>query len=308
MDIKNIYLIGIGAVGCAVGCRLHDLYKENFKIIADEDRIKRYKKDGFIINDKRYDFNYVTPEDNGEKADLIIVCVKYHHLEKTISDMKNYVGENTIILSLLNGISSEEIIGKVYGMDKMLYSMIAVIDAVRVSNRITFSNAGIISFGEKDNTFSDKVKAVKAVFDAAKVPNDVPQNIMKTIWWKYMVNIGINQASAVLKAPYGVFQGNENAENILKAATSEVIEISKALNINLDQNDYIKFIDVLNKLAKDGKTSMLQDIEAKRKTEVEMFSGEIVRLGKIYNIKTPVNEMLFNLIKAIEFINEKSLL
>jgi 2-dehydropantoate 2-reductase len=115
-----------------------------------------------------------------------------------------------------------------------------------------------------------------------------------------MVNIGINQATAILRAPYRTIQKISYTQELIKAAMREAIEISKSLNINLSEEDIDKTFDMLMSFSPDGKISMLQDVEAKRKTEVEMLSGKLCLLGKQFNISTPVNHMFFNLIKSIE--------
>ncbi|MCD6436256.1 MAG: 2-dehydropantoate 2-reductase, partial [Clostridiales bacterium] len=83
----------------------------------------------------------------------------------------------------------------------------------------------------------------------------------------------------------------------------EVIKLSKAMNVNLDESAFEQYISLLNDLSPDGLTSMLQDIRAKRKTEVEMLSGQVIEFGKKYNIETPVNNILYKMIKSIEFMN-----
>lgn len=299
--IENVYLIGLGGIGCAYASKLYAMKPEGIKIIVDEERYERYSKKGFIINGKHYDFDYVLPEKSTESADLIIVSVKYHHLNKAIENIRHFVGKNTIILSLLNGISSEEIIGNVYGMDKMLYGMCVGIDAVREDNNVRFSSTGKVNFGEKVNSiYNEKVLAVKDLLDKAGISYVIPQDMMRALWWKFMANVGINQSSAVLLSPYRAFQTIKEAKELMESAMVEVINISKPAGINLNLQDIDEWYKVLNSLNPENKTSMLQDMEAHRKTEVEMFSGTVCELGKKYGIETPVNKTLFNIIRSVE--------
>ena len=299
--IKKIYLIGLGGIGCAYASKLQDLDPQIIKVIADKERISRYKSKGLIINNKEYNFNYVSPETIEEQADLIIVSVKYHHLEETIKSMKNFVGPDTIILSLLNGISSEEIIGKEFGMDKMLYGMCVGIDAVRETNKIRFSTTGKVNFGEKVNlTYSPRVEAIREIFEKANISYTIPEDMIKTLWWKFMVNVGINQVSAVLKAPYEIFNKAKEARELMEAAMKEVIELSQKVGINLTEDDIEEFNQVLKTLDPQNKTSMLQDIEAGRKTEVEMLGGQVCEMGKKYGVDTKVNRTLYNIIRSLE--------
>ncbi len=305
-EIKRVSVIGLGAIGAAYTSKLQGIDSISLKVIANEERIEKYTKHGFNINGERYDFDYISPEEDTKPADLILVAVKYHNLEQTIKDMRKHVGPNTTILSLMNGISSEEIIGQEYGMDKMLYGMCLAIDAVREGTDISFSTTGKIYFGEENNNLTERVLAVKSLFEKANIDYVIPDNIRRSLWWKFMINVGINQPSAVLKAPYGVFQNTYEGLEIMKAAMGEVIEISKKLGINLEYKDMDEFINVMMKLSPEGKTSMHQDIEAGRKTEVEMFAGTVCELGEKYGVKTPVNKMLYNMIRTLEKMNKFS--
>ena len=134
--IKNVYLIGMGAVGAVYAGRISENCPGSLRIIASEERIERYNSAGIRINGKSPNFTFICPNEANAKADLIIIAVKQHHLAQVITDIKNLVGEDTIILSLLNGISSEDILGKEYGMGKLLYSFCVGKDAVRKGKEI----------------------------------------------------------------------------------------------------------------------------------------------------------------------------
>lgn len=300
-EISKISLIGLGSIGSTYASKLHDMNPNCLRVITDIERYNRYSAKGFVVNDKSYNFNYVKPEDAVEPADLIIVSVKFHHLEQAIKDIKNHVGPNTIILSLMNGISSEKQIGAVYGMEKLLYGMVLAIDAVREDNNIHYASTAKIYFGEEKNKFySDKVKAVKELLDKAAIGYIIPEDMLYTLWGKFMFNVGINQTSAVLRATYKVYQENEEAEDFLRMAMNEVLVLSQKTGINLKAEDIDEFVNLVKRQAADSKTSMLQDVEAKRKTEVEMLAGTVCQLGEQFGVETPINRMLFDIIRIIE--------
>jgi 2-dehydropantoate 2-reductase len=299
--IEKIYLSGLGAIGSSYASRIHEMNSDCLKVILDNDRFERYARDGYYINGKPYSFNYIRPEDSLEPADLIVIAVKQHHLEQSIQDIKRFVGPETIILSLLNGIISEEILAKEFGSDKVLYSFCVGTDSVRQGTNTTFSNIGKIVFGEKINEVcSPRVEAVKELLEKSNIPYNIPKDMFRELWWKFMVNVGINQISAVLKAPYGVFQRVKEAEELMITASNEVVQLSRKVGINLKDDDIQEFIRVLSKLAPEGKTSMLQDVEAKRKTEVDIFAGTVIELGKKYGVATPVNDLLYKMIRTLE--------
>jgi len=303
--INNVYISGLGAVGCVYASLIHDTKSASLSVIADSDRIKRYSDNGITINGGKYSFNYVAPDNRGNgPADLILIAVKQHNLAESIDAIKNFVGNDTIILSLLNGITSEDIIGEVYGREKILHSFVVATDAVREGTVVKFSNSGRIVFGsEKGSKENSKVEAVKELFDRSGISYVVPDDITREQWWKFMMNVGINQVSAILRAPYGVFHDTVEAQELLRMASMEVLAIAEKKGIQLTDNDIKEHLEVFRKLSPAGKTSMFQDVEAGRKTEVEIFSGAVIDLGKQYGIPTPVNDILFRMIRTIEQMN-----
>lgn len=299
--LKNVSVIGLGAIGGSYAAKLYDSDSVNLTVIADSKRIEKYSFNKLKVNGKTYDFKFVPPDNGGSYADLVLIAVKYHNLNQTIEAIRKHVGPETIIMSLLNGIDSEEIIGEAFGIDKLLYSSCVGIDAVRMDNDIRYTNFGKLYFGERLNQLhTERVKSVMALFDEADIPYFIPEDMIKAIWWKYMINIGVNQASAVLGATYGVFHTINEAHELLDAAMKEVIAVSAKVGVNLGEADIAEVHRVLGTLSAEGKTSMLQDIEAGRKTEVEMLSGVLRELGRKHGIPTPINDTLFRMIRTLE--------
>lgn len=299
--IERITVVGLGALGCAYASKLHDMNPGMVKVLAGGERAERYKAEGFYVNGKSCDFNYVAPEEIGEPADLIIVIVKSYQLTQAIADMRNQVGDKTIILSLMNGITSEELIGREYGSEKMLYAVSYGLTANREGNNIRFGSYGNIAFGEKNNTvYSEKVKAVKAVFDRSGIPYTIPEDMLHSLWWKFMFNVGINQCSAVTRGRFGLFQTNSDAKELLDSAMREVVRLSEKAGINLTDTDVDKWYEILATLNPDSRTSMLEDVESGRRTEVDAFAGAVCELGEKYGVDTPVNRTLLHIIKTID--------
>ena len=301
--MKKVMFLGMGAIGAGFASQL---YNGGVKpiVICNEERKKRYKKDGFIINKKRYDFEYFLPEITDYKADIIFIAVKYQNLKESIELMKNFINENTIIVSLMNGIDSESIIAETYGIKHLVYSFVIGIDAVRENNILNFAANGTIVFGNDNGKEDYKTNFIKDLFDETGVDYKLSDEILKKLWWKFMVNVGINQVSSILNAPYGIFVNCKESSDLMEEAMKEVIDLSIAMNINLDYSAIDEFKVVLNKLKPEGITSMLQDVKAKRKTEVEMLAGKVIDYGKKYNVETPINNYLFKMLKTIEFINK----
>ena len=307
-SIRTVSVIGAGAMGAFYASKFFDLDKNCISLLAKGKRYNRLKQKGFIINNKSYHIPVVRPDDKIAPPDLIIVALKHHHLSDALQDINNRAGDDTLILSVMNGVESEEQIGAVCGDDKVLYAVAVGIDAVRQENRIIYSTQGKLIFGEAKNiVLTDRVKRVQSLFDGAGIVYETPEDMIQKLWWKFMINVGVNQVSAVLGATYSVFQKSQEAMELMESAMREVMTIAKEANVYLSEEDVKNWYSVLSGLSPQGKTSMLQDIEAKRKTEVEMFAGKVMELGKRYGISTPVNRFLFKFIKVKEQYFDKRL-
>jgi len=305
-EIESVLVVGAGAIGAIVAVTIHRALPGAVRILAGDDRALRLKNDGVLLNGERCDIpvalcaGMVAAKD---QPDLIVVAVKNHQLGRAIDDMRPYIGADTLIVSLMNGIGSEVDLTAAFGTGHVLHAMIIAIDAVREGNATTFTQAGIINFGEVTNepgAHSERVGRIERFFDRAGLRYEVPRNMVRTMWYKYMINVGINQVSAILRASYRVFQTVPEARRVMDAAMLELISISAALGTGLVGADLKSWYKTLDLLSPDGKTSMLQDVEARRKTEVELFSGTVIRLGLETGVPTPVNQLLFDLIRAIE--------
>jgi 2-dehydropantoate 2-reductase len=301
LKIERISVIGAGAMGAVYASKFYDMDKRYISLIAGGQRYSRLSDKGLFVNGKHYAIPVLNPEEEMPSSDLILVAVKNHHLPQAIRDMKKAVTERTHILSVMNGIDSENQIGAVYGMEKVLYAVAVGIDAVRENGDVTYSRTGKLYFGEAENrVLTERVRALQTLFDRAGIIHETPADMIRTLWWKFMINVGINQASAVLRAPYGVFQRFREARELMETAMREVIRLAEAARISLSEQDIQEYYSFLTQVSPEGKTSMLQDVEAKRKTEVEIFAGKVMELGSRYALSTPVNETLYRILRVME--------
>jgi 2-dehydropantoate 2-reductase len=299
--IKRVAVLGAGAMGASFAARFFDAPEFSTRLIAGGERYERLARDGLVVNEEAYQIPVVRPEAPSSPADLVLVAVKHHHLPQAVHDLRNIVGEGTTILSVMNGLESEETIGAVYGADKVLYAVSVGIDAVRQGNRVTYTKGGTHYFGEATNRPpSERVQRVQDAFTRAGIASETPPDMIRVMWWKFMINVSMNPPSAVMRAPYGAFQSSPEAQALMEALMREVITLARVEGVNLGEQDIADWYSVLQTLSPQGKTSMLQDIEAGRKTEIEMFAGKVVVLGREHGIPTPVNETMLRLIHVLE--------
>jgi 2-dehydropantoate 2-reductase len=298
--IRNVTILGAGAMGAAYAAMFSEAGDIAVSFVAEGERYDRLKRQGVSVNGKHYDVAMVRPDESVQPADLILVALKHHHLADALPLVDGLVADHTTILSVMNGLESEEIIGARYGMEKLVYAIAVGIDAVRDGLHFTYGNRGKILFGPTAVTAGDRVERLGEVLTWAGIPNQVPEDIKRFMWWKFMINVGINQASAVLRAPYGIFQNSPDARALMEMLMAEVVALAPKSGIVFTEKDMDEWGRVLASLAPHGKTSMLQDVEAGRKTEVDIFAGKVVALGEQHQVATPVNAAVLHIIKVIE--------
>ncbi len=150
-EIRRVAVLGAGAMGAAYAAKFFDVPRFSTVLVARDPRFERLRTQGLVVNGKQFTIPVVHPDESTEPADLIIVAPKNHHIEEATHDVRNLVGSGTTIISVMNGLESEDRLDAVYGMNKVLYSIAVGIDAVRDENSVTYTNPGKIFFGERDN-------------------------------------------------------------------------------------------------------------------------------------------------------------
>jgi 2-dehydropantoate 2-reductase len=298
-SIRNVAILGAGAMGAAYAAMFSAAEGFSVSFVAAGERYARLRQ-GIMVNNRQYKVALVRPDEPAGPADLILVALKHHHLAEALPQVRMLVGERTTILSVMNGLESEEIIGARYGLDKLVYAISVGIDAVRTGNAFVYSKPGKIFFGPTASTGGDRMERLAEALNRAGIANQVPPDIQRTLWWKFMINVGVNQASAVLRAPYGAFQISADARDLMEMLMAEVIALAPRAGVDLSIKDLEEWNRFLAGLSPQGKTSMLQDIEAGRKTEVEIFAGKVAALGQQYQVPTPVNAAVLRIIRVLE--------
>ena len=299
-EIKKVAIVGMGALGLLYGNRIaENMGNDSVCFVADEARVKRYAKTMFTINGEEKHFGVKSGKE-ATPVDLVIVATKYNHLAQALEVMENCVGEDTIIISIINGISSEEIIGEYFGSDKVLYTVAQGMDAVKIGGAFTYTNFGELRTGQTGDEQRERFEALVHFFDKAKISYTIDGDIIHRMWSKFMLNVGINQVCMVYETNYGgATKGVEEFE-VMNEAMQEVIKVAKAEGVKLTQTDADGYIVLMKSLDPKATPSMRQDGMQKRPSEVEMFAGKVIELGRKHHIPVPVNEMLYKKVKEME--------
>lgn len=303
----KIGIIGSGAMGSIYGGILAEEGNEVYLIDVFEKHVNTINKNGLCIvnkDKKRYIKNVkatTNPKEVG-KVDIAIIFVKSTHTDVAVEQNSSVFDENTIVLTLQNGIGNIEKISKVVDKKQIIAGTSANGGNMIEPGKINHAGNGGTIIGELDGKESERIKMLKGLLDTELLGKcEISNNVMGLIWDKLLVNTGINPLTALTGLQNGQLLENKESLFILESLIDEGVKVAKALGIKLKYED-AENAKYVCKATSTNKSSMLMDVINKRKTEIMNINGAIVREGNKLNIPTPVNELITNLI----ILKEKS--
>lgn len=288
--IKKVLLTGLGGVGTVYANLINKNKNIEFKVLADKTRLEKYKKEPRLLNGEPCEFEFITPEDEF-KPDLVIISTKSTGLYNAIKNLKNFIDKKTIIMSFINGISSERILQEYFNPEQILYSYIICHTITRNGNNILHDGVTTVVWGDKNNDMS-KTVVIKKFFEETKIDNKLSKNILNSLWEKFCFNCCVNQISAVTGFTFEQIWNSQECLSLIKNISNEINQI--AIKEGLTGVDLVKSsLENLYKMIPEGKTSMLQDIENNRTPETDLFGAEVLRLAEKHKLTVPYNKNLY---------------
>ena len=303
MKIKSVAVLGAGAVGSYVIWGLSEKKDIRLGVIASGERAKRLKNKGCKINDTVYHPEVWTPEE-AHGVDFLIVSLKYGALPGALDNITAVTGENTVIMSLMNGVDSEEIIAEKVGAEHLLHAVIKVASHKENDGYVFNPEATLgIIFGEVSAPCdSERVQAVLDLFSGTGLHYRATDCILEEIWSKFRLNVCNNLPQAILGAGVGCYRDSVHMKAISDRLRAELMAIAEAKGIDISKADVSSGRG--SAVPPTARYSTLQDLDAGRHTEIDMFSGALIRMGKELGIPTPYNEFTYHMIKALEEKND----
>lgn len=299
-EIRKTAIVGMGALGMMYGEHIaRHAGNEAVAYVLDEGRMERYARQTFTVNGEAMEPQFHSAALPGD-FDLVMVAVKYNALPAALETMKNCIGPDTITLSVMNGIDSEEIIGARYGMERMICCVAQGMDAMRDGSALRYTQMGKLCIGVTDEQNIEHLDAVERFFRRIQMPYIREEDIRYRMWAKWMLNVGINQCCMVFDTSYSGVLDNEERFGVLTGAMKEVIALSRLEGVNLRDSEVDFYVGLLRTLDPDGYPSMEQDRRAGRRTEVEMFAGTVLRLAAKHGMAAPANRFLYDEVQKVE--------
>lgn len=302
-DIQTVAIVGLGALGILFGGQLQAaLPPGQVRVVSDAARAARYHEGGTFFGGERVPFAYMTPEDTPGPADLVLVCVKFYQLEDVMDLIASQIGEHTVIVSALNGIASEAVLAARFGPGRVVHAVAQEMDARKEGRHLVYRDRGQLVIGPvgTDAGEAARVQRVARFFGRLGFPHSVDPQMARRMWGKWMLNVGVNQTVALYGGSFATVQREGEARETFKAAMREVLALAPHAGVDLGEKDFGYWVRVMDGLDPAARPSLAQDLAAGRPTELELFAGTVLELGRRYGVPTPVNERLYAGIRALE--------
>ena len=234
--------------------------------------------------------------------DLILVLVKSKDTESVVRSALPWVGANTVVMSLQNGLGHEDIIGAIVGKERVLAGKTYVGGLLTAPSVVTVGRAGKDTIiGELDGRITPRALAMGQAFNDAGLLTTVSDNIMGAMWDKILVNVATGAITGITRLVYGLMYQVPELEATACAAVAEAMSVARAKGITLSITEPLAAWHKAGRgLPFEFKASMLQTLEKNSVTEIDYINGAIVQAGKLLGIPTPVNETLVACIKGLE--------
>jgi 2-dehydropantoate 2-reductase len=239
------------------------------------------------------------PEEIG-RVDLVIFLCKSGQTQEAARSARCLFGEQTVALTLQNGLGNPETIESVLGKGRVLAGVTNQGSTLLAPGHILHANRGDAAIGELSGGRSERAEKIAAVLKRAGFPTHVSAEIWMEVWGKLLVNVGVNALTAITRLRNGVLVEQAEAREILRGAVAEVTLVAERKGIRLPYTDPAGKVEDACRASKLNSSSMLQDVLNRRQTEVDFINGAVVREAERLGIETPVNRLLTALVKTIE--------
>jgi len=297
--------MGSGGIGGYYGGLLaragHDV-----TFIARGAHLAALRTDGLQVKSVHGDFDIApaqatdTPAEVG-LVDLVMVCVKTPDTEQAAQAIQPMVGPDTTVMSLQNGIDATERIGAIVGMEHVVGGATWISSAIDESGIVQqFSQFRRIVLGELDGQVTPRVRAIVGAFEGTGVAVEIAENILKTLWTKFVFISSISGVGSLTRLEIGEYRDVPETRVLLVGLMREVEAVARASGVALDADVVEQALTIVDQAAPNIKPSMQRDVESGRRSELESLIGVVGRKGRELGVPTPAADAVYAALLPVE--------
>lgn len=300
----NITIVGPGALGCFLGVMLarrnHDVLMFDHKL----ERVEHIRENGIRLegDDKRYSVGASTDPKDASKSDLVLICVKAYNTKAAVAPLASTLADGSArILTLQNGIGNIELLVDAFGEERVWGGITSQGATALGPGYARHAGRGDTIIGAfKPENEKKRLDDVAGIFNDAGMPTRIEENVQSVIWSKLIINVGINALTAITRLRNGELLKHPETELLMKQVVEEAVALSEARGVKLVFDNPLERVRNVAECTAGNISSMLQDVNAKRKTEIDQINGAVAQYGMEMGVPATVNQALTNIVKTIE--------
>jgi 2-dehydropantoate 2-reductase len=295
-------VIGAGGVGGYFGGRLaaagHDV-----TFVARGAHLEALRRDGLAVSSVAGDFTVdpvrATTDPGGVgEVDAVLLAVKTWQVRPAAEAAKPLVGKETAVITLQNGVDAPGEAAEVVGRRAVLPGIAKVIAFLERPGRVRHSGGpGSMLFAEWDNRHTARVARIREAVAASGIPTAEPEEIWAELWAKLLFVVPLGGLGAVADVPFGVLRERPGMRRLLRDAMTEIEQVASARGVTLPDGVVDATMAFVDAQPADGTTSLHRDIRDGRRSELDAWTGAVVRLGESAGVPTPINRFCLELLK-----------
>jgi 2-dehydropantoate 2-reductase len=300
----RIAVVGPGALGCLFGGTLALAGHSVAMLARRAEHAAALAREGIAI-ERNGALRRATVAASADPAtlgpvDLAIVLVKSPDTAAAAAALPALLGPDGLALSLQNGLGNADQLAATLGPERVLGGITSQGAILLGPGRVRHLGFGPTALAEMVGGRSPRAEAVAALLDAAGIPARAEEAVPPLVWSKLLANVPINVLGTLLRCTNGQVVDDPASDELLARLIGEAVAVARAAGIELPVADPVEHVRRLARLTYHNRNSMLQDVEAGRRTEVDAINGAVAALGARLGVPTPLNDAMALLIRALE--------
>ncbi|MBF7020180.1 2-dehydropantoate 2-reductase [Staphylococcus sp. 18_1_E_LY] len=288
----RILVLGAGGIGGYFGGRLAESGKDVTFLVRNK-RKASLSENGLVINSVNGNYVFspklITKEDSVEPYDVVLLSTKAYHLENAIEDLKPFIGEQTVIIPLLNGIAHVEKLQQAFGENKVFGGLCIIETTLDSQGEINHtSDFDQLIFGELNGEQTERAKKIESALSGTRAKIILSDNINKDMWHKYLMITVMSSVTTLMHAPIGPIRDSEDGKSYIEDMYNEVAQIMRIHQAPISNNIVNNYMKSLDNLSYHFKTSMQRDMEKGLNIEGHHIQGYMLNLAHQYHFEAPL--------------------
>ena len=298
----KIAVMGTGGVGGYFGGTLARAGHE-VVFIARGDHLAAIRKNGLTVESVQGDFSIPDVGATDDPAtigvvDLVLMCVKTWQLPEAVRLSRPMIGPQTIVLPLLNGVEAHEQITSALPHGIVLGGLARIVSYIAAPGVIHHDAiTPYIGLGSMDGSHGERVAEIRETLASAGIKAEIPEDVTSALWAKFLFVCAWGAVGAVTRAPIGPIRSDPETRSLIRRAMAEIRAVGVARGVALGEDLIDRYMDFIDAMAPRSTTSLQRDIIEGRPSELDAWSGAVVRMARKAGVETPVHEIIYAALK-----------